>query len=334
LIAGGETRSVDLRVRFGMMGAYTYTFIPTMVGEYTFRFHGTIGDRPVDERFVSGPGRFNNVESTAALEFPRRVPTTTESFSAAQVAQVATAVYQMDSAGLHDLDEALAAGRIPRGALGSVQRVRVVVQATTWPAAMRPMVAQFVEHATRLEAALRAEDVARAAPEAHEVHELGHDISRAAYAWLAQHGGGDAPAHGHGASGGHSAGGSHGGAASAGHSHEAFVQPAGVPAPTLRLEAVADPLGGVNLHLITTNWTWAPEKVNLDAVANEGHAHLYVNDSLRTRLYGPWHHLKLDPGTHRIRVTLNVNSHADIMADGQIVEAVATVTVPSPAARQ
>jgi hypothetical protein len=116
---------------------------------------------------------------------PRPTPTVEQALTAAQVAQVAFAVYHMDNAGLHDLDEATAAGQIPRGALGRVRRVRIVTAATQWPQEIAPKAREFVEHALRLEAALEKEDATAAAPDAKEVHELGHDISSAAYNWLA-----------------------------------------------------------------------------------------------------------------------------------------------------
>lgn len=113
------------------------------------------------------------------------------------------------------------------------------------------------------------------------------------------------------------------------HGHDVFMQPAVVPAPTASADLAVDPMGGYNLHIVTSNWTWKPELVNTDPVANEGHAHIYV-DGVKTRVYEPWQHLKLAPGTHTIRVTLNVNKRAEIMADGQLVES--TIRVEDPAA--
>lgn len=116
--------------------------------------------------------------------------TADQAMMAAQVAQVAIATYQMDNAGLHDLDEATAAGRIPAGALGKVRRTRIVAQATQWPESIQPKINEFVEHAMKLEDALKAEDARAAAPDAAEVHDLGHEISDAAYNWLSGMSGG------------------------------------------------------------------------------------------------------------------------------------------------
>lgn len=113
----------------------------------------------------------------------------------------------------------------------------------------------------------------------------------------------------------------------AGHKHDTFKHPEGTPAPTVELQVMADPMGGYNLQVETTNWTWAPERVNTDAVANEGHGHLYVDGQKVARLYGPWYNLSgLTPGQHDIRVTLNANNHATYAAaDGHAVEATASV---------
>jgi hypothetical protein len=116
---------------------------------------------------------------------PRPAPTVEQAYQAAQMAQVALAVYQMDNAGLHDLDESTHAGRIPAGALGRVRKARIVAAAVQWPESMQTPAKEFVEHATRLERALEAEDAAAAAPEAEEVHEYGHELSNMAYQWLA-----------------------------------------------------------------------------------------------------------------------------------------------------
>jgi hypothetical protein len=76
--AGGETRTMDLRARFNMPGAYTADVIPTKGGQWVFRFHGNIEGTPIDERFESGPGRFNEPQSKAEIEFPVKLPTTAQ----------------------------------------------------------------------------------------------------------------------------------------------------------------------------------------------------------------------------------------------------------------
>jgi hypothetical protein len=112
----------------------------------------------------------------------------------AQKAQVMAVTFQLDKSDFHDLDEALAAGTLPAGALGPVRRARIATEATEWPQPLNDKAKELVGHMQALEEALRAEDVAKAAPHAKEVHEVGHDLSNAAYTWLA----GEQPSTGHG----------------------------------------------------------------------------------------------------------------------------------------
>ena len=112
-------------------------------------------------------------------------------------------------------------------------------------------------------------------------------------------------------------------------SHPVYIQPAGSAEPSLKLTVLVDKKGGFNLHLATENWTWAPEHVNEEVVANEGHAHIYVNGVQVARHYGPWFLLaNLTPGVHLVHVTLNANDHADY-ADhkGEVIEAMAMILV-------
>jgi hypothetical protein len=39
-----------------------------------FTFTGTFEEQAINERFESGPGRFNDVEDTSKLQFPEAVP--------------------------------------------------------------------------------------------------------------------------------------------------------------------------------------------------------------------------------------------------------------------
>ena len=82
--AGTETKTFDLSARFGMRGAYVANLIPTKTGTWVFRFHGDIEGTPINERFESGPGRFNDVEPKSALEFPAQVPSLGELASQVQ----------------------------------------------------------------------------------------------------------------------------------------------------------------------------------------------------------------------------------------------------------
>jgi hypothetical protein len=70
IAVGGQSKTYELKTRFNMPGAYTVTLIPTKAGQWIFRFYGTIEGTQVDEKFESGPGRFDDVEAAATFEFP------------------------------------------------------------------------------------------------------------------------------------------------------------------------------------------------------------------------------------------------------------------------
>lgn len=70
---GGPAKEMPLRARFGQPGAYTVDLIPTRAGAYVFTFVGDIEGASISERFESGPGRFNDVEDAARLQFPEPV---------------------------------------------------------------------------------------------------------------------------------------------------------------------------------------------------------------------------------------------------------------------
>jgi len=76
VFAGGLARALSLpvRSRFGLPGKYAADFVPTRAGAFTFVFRGKVESTDVNEKFESGPGRFNDVESTDKLQFPDKVP--------------------------------------------------------------------------------------------------------------------------------------------------------------------------------------------------------------------------------------------------------------------
>lgn len=76
--AGDASRTFDLTPDRNNPGTYVAEFIPTRLGTYVFRFFGTIENLAVNERFESGPGRFDEVVSKATLQFPTPVPSNGE----------------------------------------------------------------------------------------------------------------------------------------------------------------------------------------------------------------------------------------------------------------
>ncbi len=129
-------------------------------------------------------------------------------------------------------------------------------------------------------------------------------------------------------SGGHSEGGGHGTeqgtTSSMSHGPVESNVPIGVA-----LTAEVEDGGGVNVHVMTEGWRWAPENVNGANADGEGHAHIYVDGEKVGRTYGPRYYLgSLEPGERHIRVTLNANAHNDLLVGGEPVEAMTMVTVP------
>lgn len=105
------------------------------------------------------------------------------------------------------------------------------------------------------------------------------------------------------------------------HQHPKLDVPKGTPAPALTMEAFKDDMGGFNIHLMTKNFRFTPERLKEPDKVGEGHAHLYVDGEKIGRIYGEWYHLKLSRGTHKLRATLNSNSHRDYFYDGKQVDA-------------
>lgn len=102
--------------------------------------------------------------------------------------------------------------------------------------------------------------------------------------------------------------------------HPKLEVPSGVAAPEVQLHGMKDPNGGWNLHLMTKNFVFAPEKAGQEEVMGEGHAHLYVNGKKVARVYGNWFHLNLDQGVNKVKVSLNTNLHKDYAVNGKIIE--------------
>ncbi len=114
------------------------------------------------------------------------------------------------------------------------------------------------------------------------------------------------------------------------HPHGTTEAPAGM---TVSLDVRPDPMSGYNVHIVTTGFTWAPERASLAHIAGEGHAHLYVDGEKVARVYGPWHHLeRLPAGDAEVRVTLNTNTHDDYAHDGVVVADSVTVASRDAAA--
>jgi hypothetical protein len=65
---------LEVTARFGTAGAYNGVVMPTVVGQYTFHVVGKIDTMTIDEKFSSGPNTFGDIEDTAAVQYPAKVP--------------------------------------------------------------------------------------------------------------------------------------------------------------------------------------------------------------------------------------------------------------------
>jgi len=100
------------------------------------------------------------------------------------------------------------------------------------------------------------------------------------------------------------------------------------PVPEVTVTADPDAKGGYNIYLNTKNFKFTPEKVGTAAVANEGHAHVFVNNVKVGRLYGNWAYVAdkaFQPGDNQLEVTLNANDHSEWSLDGKHIGDIITL---------
>lgn len=76
-------------------------------------------------------------------------------------------------------------------------------------------------------------------------------------------------------------------------------------------------MSGWNLRMMPENFRIAPERVGCGPVADEGHAHVYRNDTKVMRAYGDRGHLDALPaGEVTVRAALYANDHRPLVIDG------------------
>lgn len=105
------------------------------------------------------------------------------------------------------------------------------------------------------------------------------------------------------------------------HHHDALLEVHAVDAPDLVVQVTKDPVAGWNLHVITENFRFSPENSGGAHVANQGHAHVYVDGKKVARLYGSWMHFSSLPEEAEVEVTLNSNDHRTLSVNGQAISA-------------
>ena len=75
-VSTGASRVQELLAVFGEPGHYVAVMIPTASGVYEFRVFGNIEGMAIDETFASrgGGGGFDDIQSSAGLQFPEELP--------------------------------------------------------------------------------------------------------------------------------------------------------------------------------------------------------------------------------------------------------------------
>jgi hypothetical protein len=88
-VPSGAAKLLRLRSLYREPGRYTADLIPTAPGHYRFRFFGSMAETAVNETFDSraGGGQFDDVESSADILFPERLPAMREMQSAVRGTQ-------------------------------------------------------------------------------------------------------------------------------------------------------------------------------------------------------------------------------------------------------
>src|SRR5262247_591871 len=83
-VPSGAAKVLRLRTIYREPGRYTADLIPTAPGHYRCRFFGTLAETPINETFDSraGGGQFDDVDASADLQFPERLPAPREMQSA------------------------------------------------------------------------------------------------------------------------------------------------------------------------------------------------------------------------------------------------------------
>lgn len=115
------------------------------------------------------------------------------------------------------------------------------------------------------------------------------------------------------------------------HDHPLLNVPTDAPIPTVTHLVFPDAMDGYNFQIITQNFTFTPAAINSTPVANEGHAHLYVNGQKISRIYGNWVHLPaslLVDGPNAVSITLNANDHSEWAVDGAAISSTVIVIKP------
>ena len=115
------------------------------------------------------------------------------------------------------------------------------------------------------------------------------------------------------------------------HQHPARPVSSDLPIPTVTHLMFPDAMDGYNVQILTRNFTFTPASINRTPAANEGHSHIYVNETKIARVYGVWYHLPANffhSGENQVRVTLNANDHSTWTVEGDVIASTVSVVRP------
>lgn len=139
----------------------------------------TATPEPVAQAEPARPAQPVEAEPSAAFE------------ALSAVVGVQSAIAYVDGASFHDMAEDLeAATEVNARYLSTTRNVLAVLGAAPWPDELDAERHELEETLQALEAALAANDVAKAGEAAAAVHEVQHDLSQGVFAWLAEQDGG------------------------------------------------------------------------------------------------------------------------------------------------
>lgn len=114
------------------------------------------------------------------------------------------------------------------------------------------------------------------------------------------------------------------------HAHDGVIDVTGSVVPTVALEVFADPAGGVNVQVTSTDFAVTPEAASTEPVDGQGHYHLYVDGEKVLRFYNDWiYYSGVVEGDVEIGVELSANDHSSLAVDGEIIQASVTFAVPA-----
>ena len=91
--------------------------------------------------------------------------------------------------------------------------------------------------------------------------------------------------------------------------------------PEIDLTILGDANNGFDAQVIVSNFVFAPQNVNGEDVAGEGHAHIYINGEKKSRVYGEWYNIgKLPVGSHEVEIRLSSNDHHELALEGEVIK--------------